>query len=141
MSAGFMGQAASSLAAQTPPRVEIADCSRPCPAVHFTKIGEIGPSRDAPVLLSWRSIPNRLPNGGWVTTATYEPGTVAFYRPDGSFDRTIGREGAGPGEFSGRGSEAVLARTPAVLRPERSSRLIDTYLEYSSCQVPKAPVG
>ncbi|HWV58050.1 MAG TPA: hypothetical protein VNZ57_11425 [Longimicrobiales bacterium] len=45
--------------------------------------------------------PVPLDSRGRFYTATYNPGEIALWAPDGSYVRTIGRRGDGPGEMRG----------------------------------------
>ncbi|MBX3132575.1 MAG: hypothetical protein KF689_04175 [Gemmatimonadaceae bacterium] len=61
-------------------------------------VREIQPDADAPgELMRPQSL--ALADDGSVIVAESRPSQINFYAPDGSFVRTIGREGAGPGEF------------------------------------------
>lgn len=92
--------ASAPLASQTVPVTGVADCA-PCSAIAFTRIGSVAGNADDPVLLHWLGIPKRLANGGWVSSGGFEPGVVAVYDDDGRFSHSFGRQGGGPGEFSG----------------------------------------
>lgn len=69
---------------------------------HVARIGSL----DDPALLSPFSVIVQQRNGRFLVAPMSDPGTVGVFEPDGSYIRSVGRHGQGPGEM--RSVRAVM---------------------------------
>lgn len=89
---------ASAVRGQSAEPTLIADCSAPCPGIEIRARVSLG-KPDDPILLTYFTDLTVLGAGGFAAAPTGDPGTIALFGPDGIYRNTLGRQGAGPGEF------------------------------------------
>jgi hypothetical protein len=88
----------------------VVDSKEACPkcTIQLTRVATLGKPTDEVLLGTTNSALVRDTQGRYYVANTHTPGVVAVYDARGTFLRTIGRYGSGPGEFVRPGALAVL---------------------------------
>lgn len=97
MAAGVLALMACTSSANAQDVRLVPDCSS-CLSIAFDTIATIGSPTD-PVLLDAFSRIAQAANGDFAFTSRVLPGQVAIYDSNGVFQKVVGVEGGGPGEF------------------------------------------